>query len=118
MRNTHEIHNYFHTNTLKTRLICNNCETNYPIETNLTNLKNHFAKYHKNEYQLAMSKNEEHRKQIKEINQVQRKENSNNLIIQNNETSVVQVPKYVQVEDINEDDYTTEEEIEEVIETN
>ncbi|RIB17673.1 hypothetical protein C2G38_2186739 [Gigaspora rosea] len=58
-------------------------------------------------------------KQIKEINQVQQKENSNNLITQNNETLLVQVSNHVQVEDINKDNYMTEEEIEEVvIETN
>ncbi|CAG8569069.1 3471_t:CDS:2, partial [Dentiscutata erythropus] len=50
MRNTHEIHNYFYANTLKTCLICNLCDNNYPSNTNLTNLKNHFAKYHVNEY--------------------------------------------------------------------
>ncbi|RIB22446.1 hypothetical protein C2G38_2173903 [Gigaspora rosea] len=50
------------------------------------------------------------------VNKSKNEQNSNNLIIQNNETSVIQVPKYVQVEDFNEDDYTTEEEIEEVIE--
>ncbi|KAF0481453.1 hypothetical protein F8M41_023590 [Gigaspora margarita] len=60
MRNTHEIHNYFHTNTLKTHLICNICfEASYNIDVQL-----------------------------------------------------------VQVENFNKDDYTTEEEIEEVIETN
>ncbi|KAF0544888.1 hypothetical protein F8M41_002562 [Gigaspora margarita] len=52
MRNTHEIHNYFHINTLKTHLICN---------------------------------------------------------------IFIQVPKPTQVEDFNEDDYITEEEIEEVV---
>ncbi|RIB05159.1 hypothetical protein C2G38_2047831 [Gigaspora rosea] len=119
MRNTHEICNYFHINTLKTRLICNICEAFYNIDTCLNNLKKHFFKHHKQEYHLAMSKNEEQRKQIKEINQVQRKENPNNLITQNNETSLVQVSNHVQVEDINEDNYMTKEEIEEVvIETN
>ncbi|RIB17235.1 hypothetical protein C2G38_2187865 [Gigaspora rosea] len=58
-------------------------------------------------------------KKIKEINQVQQKENSNNLITQNNETLLVQVSNHVQVEDINEDNYMTEEKIKEVvIETN
>ena len=63
-----------------------------------------------------MKKEEERRAQIKEINQIRRKENSNNLITQNNETSIIQVPNPAQVEDFNEDDYTTEEEIVNIIE--
>ncbi|KAF0554400.1 hypothetical protein F8M41_019171 [Gigaspora margarita] len=43
--------------------------------------------------------------------------NSNNLIIQNNGTLIVQVPKLVLVKNFNEVNYTTKEEIEEVIET-
>ncbi|CAG8816840.1 28140_t:CDS:1, partial [Dentiscutata erythropus] len=62
------------------------------------------------------------RKQIKQVNQLQRKENEknknkNSLTTQNNETSIIQVPKSVRVEDFNEDDYITENEIEEVIVT-
>ncbi|KAF0356332.1 hypothetical protein F8M41_014778 [Gigaspora margarita] len=122
MRNTHEIRNYFHNNTLKTCLICNICEANYPINTNLTNLKSHFAKYHKQEFHLAISKNKERRKQIKKINYIQRQENEktknkNSLTTQNNEISVVQIPKPVQVENFNENDYTTEEETIELSET-
>jgi hypothetical protein len=116
MRNTHEIRKYFRINSLKTRLICDICEANYPIDTNLSNLKRHFAKYHQQEYYSAMQQNEERRKQIKQINQIQRK-GKTTLITQNNETSVVQVPKPVQVEDFNNDDYTTEEEIVEIIES-
>ncbi|CAG8808655.1 1101_t:CDS:1, partial [Dentiscutata erythropus] len=71
MRNTHEIRNYLHANSLNTRLICDICEANYPTNTNLTNLKNYYAKYHKQEYHLAISKNEERRKQIKQVNQLQ-----------------------------------------------
>ncbi|KAF0491972.1 hypothetical protein F8M41_021802 [Gigaspora margarita] len=112
MRNTHEIRNYFHNNTLKTCLICNICEANYPIDTNLTNLKNHFAKYYKQEFHLAMTKNEERRKQIKKINYIQRRENEktkdkNSLTIQNNEISIIQIPKPVQIENFNENDYIT-----------
>ncbi|KAF0562274.1 hypothetical protein F8M41_000050 [Gigaspora margarita] len=121
MRNTHEIRNYFHNNTLKTHLICNICEANYPIDTNLTNLKNHFAKYHKQEFHLAMTKNEERRKQIKKINYIQRRKNEktkdkNSLTTQNNEISIIQIPKPVQIENFNENDYITEEETIEVSE--
>lgn len=116
MRNTHEIRRYFHSNIEKTKLICNICNASYFIGTCLNNLKKHFDKYHKIEYQSAMKKEEERRAQIKEINQIRRKENSNNLITQNNETSIIQVPNPVQVEDFNEDDYTTEEEIVDIIE--
>ncbi|CAG8720289.1 19959_t:CDS:1, partial [Racocetra fulgida] len=56
MRTPHEIRNYFRINTLKTRLICNKCEANYPIDTNLTNLKNHFEKCHNKEYHLAIER--------------------------------------------------------------
>ncbi|KAF0465062.1 hypothetical protein F8M41_026371 [Gigaspora margarita] len=115
MRNIHKICNYFHNNALKTCLICNICEANYPIDTNLTNFKNHFAKYHKQEFHLAMTKNKERRKQIKKINFIQCRENEktkdkNSLTTQNNEISIIQIPKPVQVENFNENDYTTEEE--------
>ncbi|KAF0333059.1 hypothetical protein F8M41_013829 [Gigaspora margarita] len=121
MRNTHEIRNYFHNNTLKTCLICNIYEANYPIDTNLTNLKNHFAKYHKQEFHLAMTKNEEKRKQIKKINYIQRRENEktkdkNSLATQNNEISIIQIPKPIQIENFNKNDYITEEETIEVSE--
>ncbi|CAG8510044.1 17750_t:CDS:2, partial [Dentiscutata erythropus] len=116
LRNTHEIRNYFHKNTLKTRLICNICKANYPFDTNLSNIKKYFAKYYKKEYNLAISKNEKRKKQIKEINQIQRKENSNNLTRQNNETSIIQTtPILAQIENFIEDDYITEEKIEEDI---
>jgi hypothetical protein len=118
MRNTHEIRNYFHANILKTKLVCDICDASYRINTNLSNLKKHFARYHRQTYKEILNKNEERKAQIKEINQIQRTENSNNLITQNNENSIVQIPKPVQIEDYNSDDYTTEEEIEEIIETN
>ncbi|KAF0388273.1 hypothetical protein F8M41_011062 [Gigaspora margarita] len=115
IRNTHEIHNYFYSNIEKTKLICNICNASCFIETCLNNLKKHFAKYHKIEYRSAIKKEEKRRTQIKEINQIRRKKNSNNLNTQNNKTSIIQIPKSVQVEDFNEDDYTSEEEIVDII---
>ena len=86
MRNVHEIRTYFHNNSLKTRTICNLCEASYPIETNLSNLKKHFASHHKQEYRQAMDKEEERRNQIKELNQQKEKERivQKNINKQNN----------------------------------
>ncbi|KAF0552294.1 hypothetical protein F8M41_022063 [Gigaspora margarita] len=73
-------------------------------------------------------KNEERKKQIKEINKIeqQKKEkeriinkninNKNKLATQNNETSIVQISKPVQIENYNSNDYTIEEEIIEIVE--
>ncbi|KAF0469255.1 hypothetical protein F8M41_025604 [Gigaspora margarita] len=128
MKNTHEIRNYFHTNALKTKLVCDICEASYRINTNISNLKKHFAKYHRHTYQEILRKNKERKKQIKEINQIQRQKkekeriinkninNKNKLATQNNETSIIQIPKPVQIEDYNSDDYTTEEEIIKIVE--
>ncbi|KAF0511294.1 hypothetical protein F8M41_018329 [Gigaspora margarita] len=68
-----------------------------------------------------MTKNEERRKQIKKINYIQRQENEktkdkNSLTTQNNEISIIQIPKPVQIENFNENDYITEEETIEVSE--
>ncbi|CAG8803587.1 15498_t:CDS:1, partial [Racocetra fulgida] len=90
---------------------------NYPINTNLTNLKNYFAKHHRDLYLTVMNKHEEKSKQIKEINHQKEKEkiqkNLQNLTTQNNETRIVQNLKPIQVAEFNEEDYITEEEIEE-----
>src|SRR5437868_6125834 len=80
MRNTHEIHNYFHSNRLNTRLICNICEANYDLKSNLTNLKNYFEKYHNDEYQKIIEKNKERQKEIRKQNQITRQEKEKSRI--------------------------------------
>ena len=109
MRTSHEIRTYFHDNFLKTRTICNLCEATYPIDTNLTNLKNYFFKHHTTEYYLAMNKNEEKRKEIQKTNTFQT--NNNTLLVKNknNETNI-QPSKHVQIQD--DTDYEIEETVE------
>ena len=84
MRNTHEIRNYFHPNIENTKLKCDICNASYEIKVSVTNLKNHFAKYHKTEYQQMLTKQKERVENIKQMNHVQRKKNSNFLTTQNN----------------------------------
>ena len=121
MRNTHEIYNYFYSNRLNTRLICNICETNYDLKSNLTNLKNHFEKYHNDEYQKIIEKNKERQKEIRKQNQITRQEKEksrieeknlnkkNTLIEQNNINTITKYYPSVQIEDKNITDYETEE---------
>src|SRR5690349_10212657 len=117
MRSSHEIRNYFHINNLKIRLICNICEANYLNDINLSKFKKYFAKYHKDLYLTVMAKHKEKNKQIKE-NNLQKEKERIHLITQNNETGI-QILKPVQVAKFNEEEnYTTKEEIEEVIKTN
>jgi hypothetical protein len=112
-RKLHEIRNYFHNNRLNTRLICNLCEASYEIKTQVTNLKNHFERDHKNEYQKFLQKKIESQN---EQNQKRKKDliNSNQKEIQEYfppENFKAITNKHVQISE----DYETEEEIEEVI---
>ncbi|CAG8821853.1 22110_t:CDS:2, partial [Cetraspora pellucida] len=70
MRNTHEIQNYFHPNIENTKLKCDICNASYEIQVSVTNLKKHFAKYYKTDYQKILEKQKEKFKNIKEINQI------------------------------------------------
>ena len=100
MRNTHEIRNYFHSNRLNTRLICNICEANYYLKSNLTNLKNHFKNHHKDEYQKILEKNKKKQKEIT-------KQKERNTL-----TEQINITKYypsIQVEDSDITEYETEE---------
>ncbi|CAG8750056.1 22639_t:CDS:2 [Cetraspora pellucida] len=81
MRNIHPIRTYFYDNSFKTRTICNLCEASYPIDTNLTNLKNHFYKHHKTEYDLAINKHEKNKKEIQNTNLLSKIPNATNIII-------------------------------------
>ena len=121
MRNTHEIRNYFYSNRLNTKLICNICEANYDLKSNLTNLKNHFEKYHNDEYQKIIEKNKERQKEIRKQNQITRQEKEksrieekklnkrNTLIEQNNINTITKYYPSVQVEDGDITEYETEE---------
>ncbi|CAG8810546.1 3749_t:CDS:1 [Cetraspora pellucida] len=111
MRNIHPIQTYFHDNSLKTRTICNFCEASYPIDANLTNLKNHFYKCHTNEYYLAMNEYEKNKKEIQKNNMNQ----INNTFPEknkDNELNIIKNHKHVQIRD------KTDYEVEEIIETN
>ncbi|CAG8802132.1 17654_t:CDS:2 [Cetraspora pellucida] len=80
MRNIHPIRTYFHDNSLKTRIICNRCNASYPIDTNLTNLKNHFFKHHRTEYDLAINEYEKNKKEIQKTNLLSKIPNATNII--------------------------------------
>ncbi|CAG8788596.1 20617_t:CDS:1, partial [Cetraspora pellucida] len=86
MRNTHKIRNYFYSNIENTKLKCDICNAFYEIKVSVTNLKKHFAQYHKTDYQKILEKQKERFENIKEINHIQRKEKEklNIITTQNN----------------------------------
>jgi len=118
MRNTHEIRNHFHPNIEKTKLRCDICNATYDIKVQVSNLKNHFSKYHKIEYQQILEKQKERNENIKKINYIQRKENSNFVTTQNNiqEIQPYNNKRYhTTIHDENENEYLTEEKTIEII---
>ncbi|CAG8728081.1 5213_t:CDS:1, partial [Dentiscutata heterogama] len=101
----HEIRKFFHDNVDKTLIICDFCAQSYKSNTSVTNLKRHFLKYHKSEYQsilqryLEKKQNALHKKGLIDLRNIQESVNLRN----------------VQVSEENIDEYITEEETEEVV---
>ncbi|CAG8762778.1 22562_t:CDS:2 [Cetraspora pellucida] len=92
-----------------------------PTDTLLvTNLKKHFAKYHKTDYQKILEKQKKRFKNIKEINHIQRKEKEKPNIIttQNNIQEILSYNsnKYYAIVQDEVNDNTINE-IKEIIET-
>ena len=56
MPKVHEIRKFFHDNVDKTLIICDFCEQSYKSNTSVSNLKRHFSKYHKDEYQSILQR--------------------------------------------------------------
>jgi hypothetical protein len=55
-KKSHEIWNYFITKTDETKVFCNICNQSYNLNSSITNLKAHFAKNHKTEYNQIITK--------------------------------------------------------------
>ncbi|CAG8756530.1 5853_t:CDS:1, partial [Dentiscutata heterogama] len=81
-----------------TKIICDLCEQSYKSKTSVSNLKRHFLKYHKNEYQSILQQYFERTQRIK-CSLSQNKELTNLRNVQVTE----------------DDEYLTEEEREEVV---
>jgi hypothetical protein len=60
-KKSHEIWNCFIFNNDKTKVSCEICKQEYNINSSVTNLKNHFVRYHKNEYDQIITKHVEKR---------------------------------------------------------
>ncbi|CAG8734184.1 14666_t:CDS:1, partial [Dentiscutata heterogama] len=81
----HEIRKFFHGNIDKTLIICDFCEQSYKSNTSVSNLKRHFLKYHKNEYQsilqryLEKKQNALHKKDLIDLGNIRESVNLRNV---------------------------------------
>ena len=96
----HKIWNHFHENSDKTKIVCNLCDQYYNIKfcSTITNMKWHYQKLHNKEYLEILQKH------LTKNNQL----NNNQKII------TIQQEKN---SEINDDEYITEEELEEIVAT-